>query len=295
MGPRRQSRAWTRRDAIRLGLAGATALLAGCIDIGAEHAEIEVLGADQVPPAEPPPPSLPAFRRGTSTREVLPGTAWATPLSLRHSGAAGPVVLVLGGVHGDEPGAALAAEEIAIWEPKVGSLLVLPRANVLALEAGERTLPELGDLNRLYPGDPRSDRPMARMAAAIVGVAREFRVLTVYDMHESWQFFTEREEDGDASLGQTVSAGVGPESPLAARALVARANLQIEEGRERLVARREIPPRRASTTNSLGLGRFVSGLTTLLVEMGQEEQEVERRAGLHLMVARTFLESRGML
>ena len=269
--------------------------MGGCVDIWAEHAQVEVLGADRVPPTEPPLPAAAPFPRGTSMRELLPGTPWATPLSIRHSGARGPVVLVMGGVHGDEPGSPLAAEEIAAWEPRVGSLLVVPQANVLAVEAGERTLPELGDLNRLYPGDPRADVPMARMASDIVRVAREFRVRTLYDMHESWQFFTEREEDGDASLGQTVSAGVGPESPSAARALVARANRHIEDGRERLVARREIPPSRAATTNSLGLGRLVPGLTTLLVEIGQEGQAVERRTELHLLIARTFLESRGIV
>lgn len=237
----------------------------------------------------------PAFPAGRWERMLLPGTKWATPLVIRHSGEPGPVVFVLGGVHGDEPGAWAAADEIAAWEPRIGSLLVLPRANVLAIAAGLRTLPELGDLNRLYPGDPKSKAPMSRMADAIVQVAREFGVQILYDMQDSWAFYAERSANGNAFLGQTVSAGFGPESPLAARALVVRANQRIDPRRDRLTARVEVPAEAAKTTNSLGIGRWVAGLTSLLVEMGQEQQPEPRRTELHLLVARTYLESRGML
>ena len=51
----------------------------------------------------------------------------------------------------------------------------------------------------------------------------------------------------------------------------------------------------SKTTNSLGLGRWVEGLSSLLVEMGQDQQEEARRTALHLLVARTFLQSREML
>jgi predicted deacylase len=55
---------------------------------------------------------------------------------------------VLGGVHGNEPRGWAAAEQIPDWIPDRGLLVVVPSANVLAIEAGERTLKELGDLNR---------------------------------------------------------------------------------------------------------------------------------------------------
>jgi predicted deacylase len=166
---------------------------------------------------------------------------------------------------------------------------------VVAIAAGRRTLDDLGDLNRLYPGDPKSKTPMARMADAIVQVAREFRVQTLYDMHESWAFFSERSTNGNAFLGQTVSAGFGEDATLAARALVARANQGISVRRDWLAARVEVPPDSAKATNSLGIGRWVEGLSSLLVEMGQDRQQQARRTELHLMVARTFLQSREML
>ncbi len=225
---------------------------------------------------------------------MLAGTKWQTPVIISHSGVAGPSVLVLGGVHGDEPGSQLAAEVVAEWRPLTGSLLVIPRTNTLAVDVGRRTLPELGDLNRLYPGDPKGT-PMARMAAAIIDLAKEFHVQVIYDMHESWSFYSGRAANGNAYLGQTVSSGFGPETASIAKALVARANPKIADSRDRMSARLEVPSETAKTTNSLGVGKYVPDLTAVLVEMGQERQEVSRRVDLHLLVLRTFLESRGML
>jgi hypothetical protein len=238
---------------------------------------------------------------------LLPGTPWETPLSITHSGVRGPAVLVLGGVHGNEPGGWLAAEQVAGWTPRVGSLLVVPRANVIAIHALERTFPELGDLNRLYPGSA-DGLPMERMAAAIVDVSREFNVEWLLDMHESWGFYAERTQNGTAFLGQTITTGQGPEFATAAQVLAARVNEHVEVGRDRLLTRDQVllpgatptptPPPDAvlgRSTSSLGVGRWVDRLTPILVEMGQERQPVERRIELHLMVGRALLESRGML
>ena len=90
-------------------------------------------------------------------------------------------------------------------------------------------------------------------------------------------------------------AGFGEDATLAARALVVRANQRIDLRRDRLAARIEVPAASSKTTNSLGLGRWVEGLSSLLVEMGQDQQEEARRTALHLLVARTFLQSREML
>lgn len=231
---------------------------------------------------------------GRTERMLLPGTPWESLLTVTRGAKPGPVVFILGGVHGDEPGARMAAEEIARWVPAAGTLIVLPRANELAIQAEVRTLPELGDLNRLYPGNP-TGLPMARMAAAIIDVAREFKATTVYDMHESWGFFSERPRNGNAFLGQTVSAGAGPDSSVIAKDLVWRMNARLRTKRDRLISRVEVPRQNLKVTDSLGLGWYVSGMSSLLVEMGQDGQEVDHRAELHVQTAHTFLESRGLL
>jgi len=257
------------------------------------------------PTATPTPRPIPPA--GRLVRPLLEGTPWETPLVIAHSGRVGSAVMFLGGVHGNEPGGWMAAEEGATWEPAAGSLLVVARANIVATHVLQRTLPELGDLNRLYPGSPAGTLPMERMAAAIIEVAREFGVDLLIDMHESWGFFAERTQNGTAFLGQTVTSSSGPESGTIVPALLAIANPRIGPGRDRLVTRDQFPlpgatpaatpPSNATLgrgSSSLSLGRHVPGLTPVLVEMGQQDQPEYRRVALHLEVARAALELRGM-
>lgn len=242
-------------------------------------------------------------------RLVLAGTPWETPLYINRSNLHGPVVFVLGGVHGNEPGAWAAADQIADWMPDRGTLVVLPRANTLAIQAGQRTLPELGDLNRFYPGEPSETAnafPMQRMAHAILDLVREFEVGVLLDLHESWAFFNERTQDGTAYLGQTITSG---DSAQSARVdtLAAEVNALVTE-REQFTVRdrtrfssgfRDTTNRDPSWptggTSSLGISRFVPGVVPLLVEMGQQGQLESRRSELHQLVVRTALQHEGML
>lgn len=247
------------------------------------------------PAATATPVPVPA--RGETSRLLLAGTPQETPLVIRHSGLAGPALLVLGGVHGNEPGGWMAAEQVAAWPVTAGSLLVVPRANNIAIQGFVRTTDALGDLNRLYPGDPASALPMERMAAEIVAAAGEFAVAVVLDMHESWAFYSGRSQNGTAYLGQTVTAGVGPRNATIGAGIVERVNAGIQVDRDRLVLRDGTAFRRPDATSnsealpqqgrsSLALGGWVAGLTPVLVEMGQENQPIERRTELHLAVAR---------
>ena len=98
---------------------------------------------------------------------LMAGTPYATPLYRLDADKSGPTVLILAGVHGDEPGSWLAAEEfLTSNSPSKGTVLVLPRANRLAVEAGVRSTPELGDLNRLY-GSTANGLPMTTMASGM--------------------------------------------------------------------------------------------------------------------------------
>ena len=235
----------------------------------------------------------------------MPGTPWQTPLSVRSSGIRGPVVMILGGVHGNEPGGWTAAETVAAWEPSAGELLVVPRANITAISSYVRTWDEIGDLNRLYPGDSSSSFAMERMAAEIVATAREFEVDVLLDMHESWAFYAEYPVGGGTGArGQTITAGVGPRQAALGQAIAARVNPQIS-GREQMIVRDgnafrrpDVTPAAGQTTrgrSSLAIGGHVPGLTPVLVEMGQENQALVRRVDLHLIVARTLLEIVGVL
>ena len=267
-------------------------------------------------PATPTPTPVPTpWPAGREEIALLEGTEWETLLIAQHSGQLGPAVLVLGGVHGNEPGSWFATEEIAEWQPARGSLIVIPRANIVATRVGERTLPELGDLNRLYPGSSNAELPMARMAAQIVEAARGYRVSLVLDLHESWGFYVERGDlRGTAFLGQTITSGPGASREPVATDIAEAFNARVEVERDQLIARdwmsfetrpgEGAPPsgvaggpdwRPGRGGSSLSLGRYVTGVTPVLVEMGQQDQALERRAELHRLVARVALEARGML
>ena len=61
------------------------------------------------------------------------GTKWETPVFQRDSGVAGATVFITGGVHGNEPAGARAAEQIRHWPIKKGRRIVVPRVNNLGL------------------------------------------------------------------------------------------------------------------------------------------------------------------
>ena len=254
----------------------------------------------------------------------MAGTAWEAPGVAIHSGVRGTRVMILGGVHGNEPGGWLAAEGIAGWEVAQGDLLVVPRANRLSDAAMERTLPGFGDLNRLYPGDPNGP-PMARMAHEIVRYAQAFQPHYLLDLHESWAFYNERgSSNGTAFLGQTVAVGVrGTAVDVIGRA-VDEVNTRITH-RERLVLRTTnnasgIPsgpqpggqpapsgpvqtpttvpgatPNRAGGATSLAIGNWVKNCAPVLIEMGQIGQPDARRAYLHQLLVETVMGQSGML
>lgn len=71
----------------------------------------------------------------------------------------GPTTLLTAGVHGDEYEGQIAVDEIARDLPVndlQGRLILLPKTNTPAADAGLRTSPvDDGNLNRVFPGNPR--------------------------------------------------------------------------------------------------------------------------------------------
>ena len=119
------------------------------------------LGCQAVPSASP---------CTIQTNWICAGTPQATPCYLIDSGKTGPVVMVVGGMHGDEEGAA-AAEQIRAWNVSRGKLVLLPQANRQGLLQHTRLQPAesnaaLRDLNRNFPTKTNS-APHGALAAAI--------------------------------------------------------------------------------------------------------------------------------
>jgi hypothetical protein len=124
-------------------------------------------------------------------------------------------------------------------------------------------------------------------------------------MHESWAFYKDRTTSGTAYIGQTIATNTDEGVHLATEA-VERVNRtavfehekfsfreigQPQQSQPDLPRQPDIPaPGRG--TSSLGLNRFAPGLTTILVEMGQQ-QALERRIALHLQVLAEVLAQTG--
>jgi hypothetical protein len=314
---------FSRRHLLRLaGLLPLGALIAACSGDDEEETPAAVGASTSTPVREPtvtPTPEPPFIvAEGEKQRLLMEGTPQETPVHIYGSGIEGPILAVLGGVHGNEPGGWLAAEQVRDdLRPANGALLVVPRANTLAVSQFVRTTDDLGDLNRLYPGDP-DGLPMARMAYEITETLREFHTTLAIDMHESWAFYRDRTDTqtGTAFLGQTVSSSTTQGLSLG-RELVTAVNGRILSPLEEMTLR-EWPPagfvfptptpggapqptpssggdfsfgRRSRS--SLGLSTHIPGLVALLVEMGQQ-QALERRVALHVDIVQEAMRQMGM-
>lgn len=115
------------------------------------------------------------------------GTRYATPYYDNDSGISGPVVVVVGGMHGNEPAGYLAARRLAGLKPQKGRLIVIPEANKLAIETKTRTGSHPGDLNRAFPAS-RSDKPGSPLAASIWSLIERVRPDYLFDLHEGYDF-----------------------------------------------------------------------------------------------------------
>jgi hypothetical protein len=239
------------------------------------------------------------------TQALMTGTPSETGLHVIDSGRPGANVLVLAGVHGNEPGTWQAAEAVLAGDlrPRFGKVLIVPRANAIAVAAGVRSTPELGDLNRLYFGDP-AVFPMARMAQEIVEVIEAHEIDVVLDLHESWAFHPQTSGPvKNSELGQTISPHPAEPSRSLTHAIVEVANARLPE-RERFHYH-EFPPGHVDPLivplppgvpesavprkSGLELPERYPALASVLVEVGQQ-QPMERRIAQQVAVVEALLE-----
>lgn len=127
----------------------------------------------------------------THSDNVHDGGVIPVPLAVISSGA-GPTALLVGGTHGDEyEGQVILHELIRSLEPGdlTGTVIVLPAANAPAVRSGTRVSPiDGGNLNRSYPGEPRSG-PTAAIAGLISGTLLP-RADVVLDLHSGGSIST---------------------------------------------------------------------------------------------------------
>ncbi len=129
---------------------------------------------------------------------ILEGTEHETTVYVTTSSTDGPTVLVVGGIHGDEPAGWIAADEIAEWDITAGTLVTIPEANQTAIEAGTRRGSDGTDLNRQFP---TGQEPTTELARAIWDVVLRYEPDAVIDLHESTGIYAGDPIDG---VGQAI-------------------------------------------------------------------------------------------
>jgi predicted deacylase len=82
------------------------------------------------------------------------------PVFIRSSAVAGPVVLISGGVHGDEiNGIATAKKILQAFDEELillkGTVILIPLVNIYGFLSNSRTFPDGRDLNRSFPGSKK--------------------------------------------------------------------------------------------------------------------------------------------
>jgi autotransporter-associated beta strand protein len=115
------------------------------------------------------------------------GSGTLTPYYKRETSVPGPLVMITGGVHGDEPAGAAAANQIRTWSITRGTLVVIPFCAPQALDANSREIPGEGNLNRNFPGinDPIT-KTTGSTATALWAFVRQQSPAWLLDMHEGF-------------------------------------------------------------------------------------------------------------
>ncbi len=241
-------------------------------------------------------PSDAACQSRRSSGSVAVGTEWETPFYKIESGKPGPTVMIVGGMHGNEPAGAYAAEQIRHWTICRGTLVVLPCANRPGRAANIRYLPdrpmEERDLNRNFP-TPTTDSTRGVLAGEIWKLTREVHPDWVLDLHEGYEFHVSHKpvKGKKKSVGSSVIYKRNGEiQPLVDR-LLNTVNLTITNK-----DRRFVPLGRGPI-----IGSWVRGclhhlkIPGMILETTFKDQPLSRRTQQHRLMVNEVLDSLAMI
>lgn len=194
----------------------------------------------------------------------------------------GPTVLVVAGIHGNEPAGIKAAQIIACWSVRRGKLVVLSPANTPAVERRQRTIPgvpkEEADLNRNFVVEGKECRPKGALAQQLWHHVAQIRPDWLVDLHESVRFHKDR------GVGNTLIVYPREETLEVVKKLLAKVNPQITELDERFVVLRW--PARGSLARAAGA---VLECDSFILESTRQDP-IDRRIAYHCEFVRALLE-----
>ena len=231
-----------------------------------------------------------AAEDNTVTREILAvGTAFETELIVRDSGTDGPVVLMTGGMHGNEPAGAAAARQIAEW-PSKGMLVCIPRTNPPALDVSKRYTPDVADgeknLNRNFVVKSDGVETRGQMAPHLWKLVEQFEPDWVLDLHEGYDFG----RINDDSVGSSVIADRTESTREIARKMIEAVDKEIDEADKKFMLRG--PPIAGSLTRAAIDSR---GLPAMILETTFKSQSLAKRCRQHRLMVAHFMYGIGMI
>lgn len=127
---------------------------------------------------------------------LMKNTRYQTPFTIKTGDEKGPVIAVIGGVHGDEKAGYLAARELKKWKIERGTLVLVPDAHIEAIRRNVRAYPR--NMNALFPGKKDGDA-MEQLAFQIWDLLKTNKPDLLLTLHESRGFYA----DDPKRYGQT--------------------------------------------------------------------------------------------
>lgn len=222
-------------------------------------------------------------RYDSSGSELAAGTRFATLYYVNESGVNGPTVMIIGGMHGNEPAGYLAARRFAKVRPRRGRLIVIPEANRLAVKAGARIGGHPGDLNRDFPRT-RSENPDSTLAKSIWSLVMQTKPDYLLDLHEGYDFH----KQNSRSVGQTIIYYPKGDTVKMAQAMQSSANARISDSRHEFSLMKY--PVKGSLARSSSM---FTRAKTMIIETSKR-QPIDVRVDQHTNMINAALERLGM-
>jgi len=214
---------------------------------------------------------------------IAEGTTWQTQYHVVDSKKPGPVVMIVGAVHGNEPAGARAANQIRDWKINRGKLIVLPRANIPALQKQTRHMPSLprerDNLNRNFPR-AEDGSPKCELSTAIWALVCVQRPHWLLDLHEGDDFT----QINNKSVGSSIIAAQSTAVKKQAKRMLDALNITVEEPKKKFVLK--APPAKGSLARAAA---ELLGIKSMILETTRKHQPLSLRVRQHRIMVHRFL------
>lgn len=220
---------------------------------------------------------------------IAEGTPFETRWYSHDSEVDGPTILIVGGMHGNEPAGHRAARQIATWSVDAGRIVVIPAANPPALAERTRRIPGLeddaGDLNRHFPVTGADVDPTGPAAPAIWAFVDSIEPDVLLDLHEGYGY----RAAGSKSVGSSIITHRRVDDA-AQTGMLAAVNMPIDD------PERQFVPLRSIVAGSLARAAAESlGIEAHILETTTAKQPLSRRCRQHRTMVAARLLALGMI